>query len=375
MGGLIGAWGLNALSSLPGQHNLFDQYSVMLTAWLFLAVIETLGRFRQVWRQRAVLGLVLVSLAIQVSFTSSLTADAFALGPAPISAVRAAVQAIPRGSMVYTTSALGPWAANRRVFGTDSLAAPGVMLDPLSVVWRVGRQDGATVTALLARAPMNPYFGYLMAEALASGYQPRYMKGGVVLLVGRVHFAAMNPQETMVGLEPLGTTWSEPWWSQEHNLTAVGWKTDALRMAATGRRRIVATLSLWMAAGRYDLTFRASTSVVPARLLGWWTVRAKGGKSFHGVAREGFNTLKVSLPSSTLVTIKLGNTGKGTWTAGPLEIHGTSTKSPADLGMEESPLYLLESGRPRALATVREWHRESYSDWGRTFDRPRPPAP
>ena len=337
LGGFAAAWGLNALSGLPGQHNLVDQYSVMLAAWLYLAVVETLARLRPTFRRSAILGLVLASLTIGTVSAATITAGVMALGPAPISAVRAVVAAIPSGSVVYTTSALGPWAADRRVFGTDSLVTPHVMLDPIAVVWRVGQQDGERATALLAQVPVNPYFGYLMAEALASGYQARAVEDGVVLLTGGTHFAVPNPQETVVGLEPLGTTWSEPWWSQSSNLTAVRWSTDAVRLGPTGRRRIAATLSLWMAAGRYDVTFSASASGIQPRPMGWWSIRVPGGKTFRGVARAGPNTLMVFVPSSGVVRAQLGNAGLEVWLAHPLQIRRTSSTRPSGLGIGSQP--------------------------------------
>ena len=346
MAGLTAAWGLNALSSLPAQHSLFDQYSVMVAAWLYLAVIETLARLGPRYRRHAVLALVLVSLAIQAVFTSTVTVHTLAFKPAPIAAVQAAVRAIPHGSVVYTTSALGPQVARRRVFGTDSLATPSLMLDPLSAVWAVGHQDGLQTTTLLAQIPVNPYFGYLLARALSSGYRVRLAKDGVVMLVGHAHFAVANPQETTAGLEPLGTRWSEPWWTQSHNLTAVRWTGDGLGMAHTGQRRIAATLSLWMPAGRYDLSFTASTSAVRTASLGWWTFRAPGRKTVRGVARTGLNTLKVSLATSAMVTIQLGNAGTGSWVASPLHIRRVSSRTPAGLGMGEFSLYRLESLRP-----------------------------
>ena len=324
VGGVAAAWGLNALSTLPAQHSLFDQYSVTVAGWLYLAVIETLGRLGQASRRRAVLGLGLVSLVVLAGFMPSLVVGTMALGPAPINAVRAAVRAIPSRSVVYTTSALGPWVAGRRVFGTDSLAAPHVMLDPLAQVWRVGGQDGETITALLARTPMNPYFGYLMGEALASGYQARQVSDSVVLLVGRGHFAASNPEETAVGLEPRGSRWLEPWWIDAPRLSAVRWRGDALYVAGTGGRRIAATLTLWMAAGTYDFSFRASVSGVSARALGWWTIRVPGGRTFRGIAHAGHNALKVFQPSSGVVTIALASAGRESWAADPLNIRRDS---------------------------------------------------
>lgn len=325
LGGLAGAWGLNALSTLPAQHVLWDQYSVTVAGWLYLAVVEAVARFRPIFRRRAVLGLVLVSLAIEAVVAPTLTAHTMALGPAPIGAVQEAVRAIPRGSVVYTTSALGPQVAGRRVFGTDSLASAHVMLDPLSVVWRVGEQDSLKTTALLAEVPVNPYFGYLMARALASGYRVLKAHDGVVLLVGRVHFTVSNPQETTVGLEPLGTTWSEPWWSQSPNVTDVQWTGDALRLAGRDRRQLAATLSLWMPAGTYNLTFNASTSAYSTDGLGWWTLRTSGGRTVRDSVRAGRNSLHVSLTSPGVVRIELGTAGMVNWAATPLRIRWTAS--------------------------------------------------
>jgi uncharacterized membrane protein len=301
---------LNALSAFPPQHSLFDQYQVVLTGWLFLALVEALGRFRARVRRLALVAAAGATVIVEGFVIAHVFVPLLASRNPALPLVKAAVAHVPPHSAVWTESWIGPWAYRFPVMGTDTDVTTGLLLDPVSSLWRQGQAHGDHFLALVLGTPTNNYLGAVLTTAWAVGYRLHYRAGNIVVLVGRRPFANPPPATTPVGQQVEAPVWTLPLWTKAIRLGPVDWATGAYRVGRGPPGAVMPPFSVWLSAGlwRITLTYRAGEVGQLAPLGTFWV---EGGKLHRVSLRGGQSSATVALVVRQGETVRIGLTTSG----------------------------------------------------------------
>jgi hypothetical protein len=265
---VLALFALNAAAVFAPQQMVTGQYQLLLTAWLFLALVEALSRWPA--RRRvlllAVADAILIFEAVLVTFVVSTAV----VPQGPVAAARAAVATVPARAIAWTQNRLGPLLYGRPVFGVDrSAGADRALIDALPVLWA---EAPHAPTALVATLPMTPLFGAVMARAERAGYRMTFHQGSAVVPTGQRHFGVPHPATTIAdGYQPRGA-WTEPAWAVRGPGTQVDWATGAVSRSTTGP--LLGPLQVWATGPvRLTITFTGAATGSPGT-LGWQTVSA-----------------------------------------------------------------------------------------------------
>lgn len=270
----LALFGLNAISLLVQQHIMASQYQVLLTAWLFLALIEALTRW-PVWRRRLLPAVALATSAFEVVLAWLVVVPIFVLPAGPMAATRAALATLPRSTVVWTQYHLGTLAYARPVFGQDKPAVPGgPLLDGLPTLWA---EAPHAPTALVVATPTSPYLGAVLDRAEAAGYHVTFHRGPVVVLQGTRHFVPPTfAPHSQTGWQP-ATPWTDPAWTLRAPGTHVDWVTGAVSRPHFGT--LLGPAAIWVPGQiRVTLTLAAGGTGTVGSLR--WFVFHPGGRSF-----------------------------------------------------------------------------------------------
>ncbi len=304
----LALFGLNAISSFSAQHQVNDQYQVLLAGWLFLALIEALTRWPH--RRRILLGAIAVTTMVFEGLMVSLyILPLFAPTVGRVAAVERATRHIAPTSIVWTQSRLGPIAYRFRVMGMDWGAVDG-----LPAVWREGAARGLDRTALLGERPTTPYFAVILHRALAAGYRVTYHAGGLFVVTGTRHFPVPS-RTTGLGWQPASASWTMAAWTQASAVGRVNWATHTVAALLHHAGTLVGPVFVVLNPGTYRLSLAVQTPApVPSRtILGRFSAGHTGQMIRVGATQV---TLRITVARRVLVNLAVTTTG-----ADPFQIH------------------------------------------------------
>jgi hypothetical protein len=321
---------LNGLSAFPPQHSLFDQYQLVLTGWLFLALVEALGRFRARARRLALVAAAGATVIVEGFVMAHVFVPLLASRNPSLPLVKAAVAHIPPHSAVWTESWIGPWVYRFPVMGTDTDVTTGLLLDPVSSLWRQGQAHGDHLLALVLGTPTNNYLGAVLTTAWAAGYRLHYRAGNIVVLVGRRPFANPLAATTPVGQQVETPVWTLPLWTKALLLGPVDWATGAYRVGLGPPRAVMPPFSVWLAPGlwRITLTYRAEDVGALTPLGTFWVE----GRGMHRVILRGGQssaTVDLAVRQGESVRIGLTTTGVGVFWADAITVDRVGSRPSA----------------------------------------------
>jgi uncharacterized membrane protein len=313
----LAAWVFNGASTFPAQHSFSNQYQVMLSGWLALALIEALGRWRRQGR-RLVFAVFLSTLFFELILCKVVIAPLLALPVQSPAQVEGLLASVPTTDVLWTQQFIGVYAYRFPNFGIDREPAPGVMLDGLPVLWQEAAPSAAT--AIVARRPTTPYMAQVIEWALQHGYRVTVHHGLLFAVEGTAHFPFSPPASYGLGYEPLC---NKPWTLPLGALTVRGvdWATLAAYVPRVGRIQVLPPLPLVLPPGRYrfDVEVHAVGSLPPRTIVGhlWWNVPNRGAVALEA---EGDTVATVCVARAPTVTIGITSTGVEAWWAESVSI-------------------------------------------------------
>jgi hypothetical protein len=320
---------LNALSAFPPQHSLFDQYQVVLTAWLFLALVEALGRLRARGRRLALVAAAAATVIVEGFVIAHVFVPLLASRNPSLPSVEAAVAHIPPHSVVWTQSWIGPWAYRFPVMGTDTGVTTGLLLDPVSSLWRQGQAHGDHLVAIVVGTPTNNYLSAVLMSAWAAGYRLHYRRGNIVVLVGRRPFVNPPPATTATGQQVEGPRWTFLLWTKATALGPVDWTTGAYRVGEGSPRGALPPFTVWLSSGLWTITLTYhDVRSEPSTDLGTFWVEAGG---MHRVSLRGnvsAATVALAVRQGEKVRIGITTTGRQAFWVDTVTFDQTDAESP-----------------------------------------------
>ncbi len=249
---------LNALSTLPAQHTVNDQYQVILAGWVFLAFIEAVARL-QSKRRLFLVGAGISTLALEMIFVTSAIVPLLRVTNPTLPNVENAVRRIPAGDVVWTQNHMGPWAYKFKTLGIDKEGVPGEFIDSLSLLWRERSPNKTVPTVLLAERPVSPYFADVMHDALQFGYHLTFHQGPVFILSGSREFPVPAPSTIGFGWQPNGSSWVIPAWTQQVSRGHINWHQQAVSIPSKTHGVVFPGILMELGPGVYQLAVRLST--------------------------------------------------------------------------------------------------------------------
>ncbi len=301
---------LNALSAFPAQQAVNDQYQVILSGWVFLALIEALARFHSK-RRLFLFGVGLSTGALEVIFLSSAIIPLLNATNYTRPNIENAVRRIPTTDVVWTQNRLGAWAYRFKTLGIDKQGAPGNFVDSLSLLWRESGTSKAIPTVLLAERPVSPYFADVMAHALQAGYHLTFHQGPVFILSGSQRFPIPAPSSIGLGWQPNGRSWVIPAWTQQISRGQVNWREQTVFVPTKSSGIVLPGIDMQLGPGVYQVAVKISqSSLAPTihRPLG--TLVIDHHKALIQAADSGAH-VDITLTQPKLLVLTLTSTGSG----------------------------------------------------------------
>ncbi|MDA8204445.1 MAG: DUF2079 domain-containing protein [Thermaerobacter sp.] len=257
---LCGLFFLNALSMLAAQQTITDQYQVILAGWVFLALGESLSRFRS-RRSLFLFGVGLSTLALEAIFLASSIIPLLNRTCQALPQVENAVRHIPKHAVVWTQDRLGPEAYRFKVVGIAKEQVPGQFIDSLRLLWKEAGRGQKTPTAILAMRPVSPYLAEVIADALHAGYRVSFHQGPVFVVSGSRHFPLAAPSAVDSGWQPQGATWMIPAWTQATDQGSINWHQKTVLIPGKTRGTVLPGVLLQLGPGVYQVDVAISDSL------------------------------------------------------------------------------------------------------------------
>lgn len=307
---MLSGFFLNALSAFSAQHAVQTQYQVILAGWVFLALIESVVRFRA-RRQWFVLCAVGFSTLLFEALLLASTIFPLLRTSAPVGPdIRAALQTIGRQSVVFTQNRVGPLAYKFPLLGIDRAVAPGWFVDTLPVLWREVGHEGAIPTALVAVRPVSPYLANLIAQALQAGYRVSFHRGPVFVVAGDRPFPVSPPEALHAGWQPDTRSWTIPAWTQFTRRGHIDWRRHVVKVSSKEPGVVFPGIWMQLGPGFYQITVML-TEQGPRRPSG----QILGVMSFDAqrvLLRSGQRSVTLKLRTVRPVLSILSLTSRGT---------------------------------------------------------------
>ncbi len=308
---------LNALSMFPAQQSIANQYQVMLSAWVSLALIEALVRFRS---KRPVLlfGVIVSTILLEAMFVVSNIVPMVTVTHHTLAAVQRAQRQISPSNVVWTQDRLGAWMYSFNMLGVAREDAVGRSLDMLNVLWNESGHGSNVPTDLVADQPLTPYFADVMSRALQSGYHISFHDGPVFIVSGTHRFRVPKPGPLAEGWQPQPGLWRIPAWTQKIVLGKVDWATQAVSVPARAHGEIIAPVIVALAPGTYRIEVDVHTPSSPSH--------ARLGTLMIGHHQIGIynNTTKsamtVVMSTQRIISMILTTSGRGAFTLKSLSV-------------------------------------------------------
>lgn len=260
---------LNALSMFAAQQEISNQYQVILSGWVFLALVEALARF-QSRRRLFLFGVGLSTAAMEVVFLSSAILPLLTTVNYSLPDIENAVRQIPATDVVWTQNRLGAWVYKFKLLGIAKEGVPGDFVDSLALLWKESGKNKQVPTALLAERPVNPYFSEVMARAVRAGYHVTFHQGPVFILSGSRRFPIPMPSRIDLGWQPSGSSWVIPAWTQRTSLGRIDWQSQTVTVPAKAIGTVFPGIDMQLAPGTYQVAVQIGHH--PLRDLGSYPV-------------------------------------------------------------------------------------------------------
>ncbi|WP_139061549.1 DUF2079 domain-containing protein [Sulfobacillus thermosulfidooxidans] len=248
----------NGISSFAAQQAINDQYQVILSGWVFLALIEALLRFKA-RRSLFIFGTFLSTMILESIFMVIVIVPEITVNNNYVAQVKKAISHIPMTDVIYTQNHLGLWAYRYPVVGIATDQAPGRLLDTLPTLWKEANPKAKNVpTAIIARSPVRPYLADVIYNAVRNGYRITYYQDHLFILNGSRRFSVPKPSPDVWGWEPTGRSWVVPLWTQGVITGGINWRNYDVEIPQGKPGPIIENLWLILYPGQYKITLNCS---------------------------------------------------------------------------------------------------------------------
>jgi hypothetical protein len=299
---------LNALSTFAAQQEISNQYQVILSGWVFLALIEALARFH-LRRQLFLFGVGLSTVAMELVFLTSTILPLYRAANYTLPNVKDAVRHIPATDVVWTQNRLGTWVYKFRLLGIAKEGVPGDFVDSLALLWKESGKISQVTTALMAERPVSPYFAEVMAEAIRAGYHVTFHQGPVFILSGSRRFPIPMPSGIDLGWQPSGSSWVIPAWTQSTSLGRIDWQSQTVNVPAKAVGTVFPGIYMQLAPGTYQVAVQIGRH--PLRALGTQPLGALTIDHHHVLIQPNQHVVRmdITLPHTKVIALTLTSTG------------------------------------------------------------------
>ncbi|PSR24919.1 MAG: DUF2079 domain-containing protein [Sulfobacillus thermosulfidooxidans] len=295
----------NAISSFAAQQAINDQYQVILSGWVFLALIEALLRFKP--RRNLVIFATFVStMFLEVMFISVVIVPLMTIHNNYVAQVKQALSQIPMSNVIYTQNHLGLWAYRYPVVGIATDQAPGRLVDTLPTLWDEASKKKNVPTAIIARSPVRPYLANVIYQAIHNGYHITYHQDHLFILKGIRRFSVPNPSPDAWGWEPMNGSWAVPLWTQNVTQGTINWRKYYVEIPRGKPGSIIENLFFIMYPGYYQITLTTFFSSASKESVGCFQV----GNHREMLISSGSSSVKFSVRRVEIMPLSILTNGR-----------------------------------------------------------------
>ncbi len=248
-------FGFNYLSSQHAQQRVDNQFQVILSGWVYLALIEGITRVKEIYRPWWLASAAGLSLLQEGLMVGGVIIPLMTMHSGQLPFVRQAARTLPNNSVIYTQNRVGPQIAQHIVWGAEVNGIRSVAVDPLPLLWKEGYDDfGNHHTEILSLDPSPPYISELVGMALKHGFKVTFHAGRVYVVSGDVTFQVPPP----------GVGWGRqssrlpqvfPAWTERVNQGVISWGHLWLESRVGESGWILGGPRLRLDPGQYEASF------------------------------------------------------------------------------------------------------------------------
>lgn len=305
---------LNALSSFAPQQMIDDQYQVILTGWVFLALIEGLRRFEEKRVPLFLFGITIITVLLEAVWVNFLIVPELSVTHQKVASVKAVIRHIPNSDVVFTQNHLGVFAYRFRDMGVANAAIPGLLVDPLPTLWNEHSGTSIMPTALLGMRPTSPYFADVLAQALAAGYHMTLHQQGVFLITGDKRFPVPSLSRTEYAQQPTSNSmWTIPVWTQKTVIGLVDWSTKMVVVPKEAKGLVFSPITLYLSSGTYDVGVMLGSSKLSGHPIELGTLHI-ARHELPVVSGRRQAQIKFAVSTPQVASISLTSTGASSFT-------------------------------------------------------------